>query len=951
MKLKLLFLFVNMMLVYASAFSQTHLKIIIMAGQSNMVGNGGNTLLPANLQATQTNVKIYCNGTFDNSVLNQWLNVMPGMGSWVQGKSPSPAFGSEVSFAKGISGDYPNDNFAIIKCAYSGTEMATRWRPPSSGGTVGDLYSNLISTVNTAINNLGPGYTYEIAGMCWMQGESDAMNNNYANEYQSNLTNFIKDVRSAFQVPNMPFVLAKIGTSTTEMPFNAIVRQAQTNVAVAGSYMGIFDTQAYPTGGLHYYSDGYISLGYDFANALKPLLIKPTVPQTPYTGTAYPIPGLIEAENFDKGGEGVSYHDNEVANLGGAYRTTEGVDIQACSTGGYDIGWTVAGEWQEYSVNVLATGTYKVGVNLSGGTPTPGSIHMEFDGVNTSGTINGVATGDWQTWTTVNDTFNLTAGTHIMRVYFEKPDVNLNSFTFTNLSSIGTGDGLTGNYFNGMNFETPVFNRKDAVIQFDWNTGSPDASVNVDQFSIRWTGQIQAKYSDTYTFYVNSDNGRRLWVNGQLIIDKWIPDYGVEYTGTINLKAGVKYDIRLEYFEKDGGANCKLEWSSPTQAREVVATSQLYANKLPIVSLTTPVNNAIYTTPASVTITANASDTDGTIANVEFYNGATLLGSDATAPFTYSWANVSIGSYIIIARAYDNENAVTTSASITIQVNAPANQPPVVTLTAPLNNAIYIAPASIIISANASDTDGTISKVEFYNGTTLLGTDAATPFTYSWTNVTVGSYTITAKAYDNVNAVTTSSSISIQVNAPANQFPVVTLTAPTNNPTYTAQASVSLTANASDADGSISKVEFYNGSTLLGTDAATPFTYSWTNVIAGSYTITAKAYDNVNAVTTSNAVVVTVDANVTTSLTNVPNTLGLVTAPIPFQSNTKITINDSEKIHSVVIYNTCGLEVERLTDIDSNDLILGENLADGMYLVQLVTSAGITTIKVIKENK
>jgi hypothetical protein len=855
MKLKLLFLFVNMMLVYTSAFSQTHLKIIIMAGQSNMVGNGGNTLLPANLQATQTNVKIYCNGTFDNSVLNQWLNVMPGMGSWVQGKSPSPAFGSEVSFAKGISGDYPNDNFAIIKCAYSGTEMATRWRPPSSGGTVGDLYSNLISTVNTAINNLGPGYTYEIAGMCWMQGESDAMNNNYANEYQSNLTNFIKDVRSAFQVPNMPFVLAKIGTSTTEMPFNAIVRQAQTNVAVAGSYMGIFDTQAYPTGGLHYYSDGYISLGYDFANALKPLLIKPTVPQTPYTGTAYPIPGLIEAENFDKGGEGVSYHDNEVANLGGAYRTTEGVDIQACSTGGYDIGWTVAGEWQEYSVNVLATGTYKVGVNLSGGTPTPGSIHMEFDGV-TSGTINGVATGDWQTWTTVNDTFNLTAGTHIMRVYFEKPDVNLNSFTFTNLSSIGTGDGLTGNYFNGMNFETPVFNRKDAVIQFDWNTGSPDASVNVDQFSIRWTGQIQAKYSDTYTFYVNSDNGRRLWVNGQLIIDKWIPDYGVEYTGTINLKAGVKYDIRLEYFEKDGGANCKLEWSSPTQAREVVATSQLYANKLPIVSLTTPVNNAIYTTPASVTITANASDTDGTIANVEFYNGATLLGSDATAPFTYSWANVSIGSYIITARAYDNENAVTTSASITIQVNAPANQ-----------------------------------------------------------------------------------------------FPVVTLTAPTNNPTYTAQASVSLTANASDADGSISKVEFYNGSTLLGTDAATPFTYSWTNVIAGSYTITAKAYDNVNAVTTSNAVVVTVDANVTTSLTNVPNTLGLVTAPIPFQSNTKITINDSEKIHSVVIYNTCGLEVERLTDIDSNDLILGENLADGMYLVQLVTSAGITTIKVIKENK
>jgi len=101
--------------IHTSAFAQTHLKIIIMAGQSNMVGNGGNTLLPADLQATQTNVKIYCNGTFDNSVLNQWLNVKPGMGSLVANQSPSPAFGSEVSFAKGISGYYPNDHLAFIK--------------------------------------------------------------------------------------------------------------------------------------------------------------------------------------------------------------------------------------------------------------------------------------------------------------------------------------------------------------------------------------------------------------------------------------------------------------------------------------------------------------------------------------------------------------------------------------------------------------------------------------------------------------------------------------------------------------------------------------------------------------------------------------------------------------------------------------------------------------------
>src|ERR1041385_3700987 len=88
----------------------------------------------------------------------------------------------------------------------------------------------------------------------------------------------------------------------------------------------------------------------------------------------------------------------------------------------------------------------------------------------------------------------------------------------------GTGDGLTGNYYNGMNFETPVLSRKDNTINFDWGTGSPDPVLQADAFSVRWTGQIQPKYSETYTFYLNSDNGRRLWINNQLVIDKWIDD-------------------------------------------------------------------------------------------------------------------------------------------------------------------------------------------------------------------------------------------------------------------------------------------------------------------------------------------------------------------------------------------------------------------------------------------
>lgn len=143
----------------------------------------------------------------------------------------------------------------------------------------------------------------------------------------------------------------------------------------------------------------------------------------------------------------------------------------------------------------------------------------------------------------------------------------------------GNGDGLTGNYFNGSNFQTAVGSRKDATINFNWETSSPMTGVNADGFSVRWTGNIQPRYSDTYTFYLNSDNGRRLWINGQLVIDKWIDDWGVEYSGSIALIAGQKYDIKIEYFENNGGAGCKLEWASLSQTREVVPQSQLYSVK------------------------------------------------------------------------------------------------------------------------------------------------------------------------------------------------------------------------------------------------------------------------------------------------------------------------------------------------------------------------------------
>lgn len=144
----------------------------------------------------------------------------------------------------------------------------------------------------------------------------------------------------------------------------------------------------------------------------------------------------------------------------------------------------------------------------------------------------------------------------------------------------GAGTGLDAQYFNGMNFETPRYATIDTTINFNWGMLAPYSKTNVDKFSVRWEGQIQPRFTGTYTFYINSDNGRRLWINDQLIIDQWISDYGTEYSGTINLVANQKYTIKLEYFEDAGGADCKLEWSHNTQPREVVPKSQLFPKSI-----------------------------------------------------------------------------------------------------------------------------------------------------------------------------------------------------------------------------------------------------------------------------------------------------------------------------------------------------------------------------------
>ena len=200
--------------------------------------------------------------------------------------------------------------------------------------------------------------------------------------------------------------------------------------------------------------------------------------------------------------------------------------------------------------------------------------------------------------------------------------------------------------------------------------------------------------------------------------------------------------------------------ATTTSAPATISVSA--ANTAPTVTLTQPANGANFTAPATVGLAATASDTDGTVARVEFFNGAVEVGEDTTSPYSFSWGGVAAGTYTVTARATDNLGATTTSAPATISVSA-ANTAPTANITSPTAGAIFPWKPTITITATASDPDGNVTRVEFRNGTTLLGQDTSAPYSYTWRNVPPGSHVLTARATDNAGASTTSSSVGITV--------------------------------------------------------------------------------------------------------------------------------------------------------------------------------------------
>ena len=150
------------------------------------------------------------------------------------------------------------------------------------------------------------------------------------------------------------------------------------------------------------------------------------------------------------------------------------------------------------------------------------------------------------------------------------------------------GNGLLGEYYDNADFTGARVTRTDATVSFDWGTGAPAPGIDPETFSVRWTGQVLAPATGTYSFSTLTDDGVRLWVNGTLLVNNWTDHAATTDTGQITLTAGQKYDLKLEHYENGGAAAALLSWTVPGAPSAIIPTSNLYSGPPPPAVSTDP---------------------------------------------------------------------------------------------------------------------------------------------------------------------------------------------------------------------------------------------------------------------------------------------------------------------------------------------------------------------------
>ena len=355
---------------------------------------------------------------------------------------------------------------------------------------------------------------------------------------------------------------------------------------------------------------------------------------------------------------------------------------------------------------------------------------------------------------------------------------------------------------------------------------------------------VSATATDTDGFIPSTTGGGvTFYVDGDPIGTDLIAPYSVTWTPTV-VKS---FSIRAQATDDKGSTVLSAVPYDVTVLAAVTA---------PTITFTPPTTVGVNTvTPLAATATAG---TGATITQVQFLSGATVLGTDTTAPYTFDWTPTATGVVSLTAKITDSNGTTATSAASSVTVAAAA---PTVAITVPTNGTSVALGTTTALTATAVANGGaTVSRVDFLAGTTSIGTALSAPFTVNWTPTAAGITALTARVTDSNGVSITSVIVNVNVTAPS-----VALTAPAAGSGATLGTPVTLTATASAVGAAtITKVDFFAGATLVGTDTTAPYTFDWTPTATGAVSLTARVTDSNTAVITSSAVSVTVATSVPT---------------------------------------------------------------------------------------
>lgn len=296
-------------------------------------------------------------------------------------------------------------------------------------------------------------------------------------------------------------------------------------------------------------------------------------------------------------------------------------------------------------------------------------------------------------------------------------------------------------------------------------------------------------------------------------------------------------EYRIQRYLQQGTTDI-LEYDTGYMNADTLSTVTILPPGLNIIS---PTSGSSFGRPAYITLTA-LPDENCEVYKVDFYANGELLDTVTNSPFRTLWRDVAPGSYRLTAVATDTDGFTQTSPEVVIEV---INEQPEVRIVSPVDGDSYSQPAKIYIMVEATDADGDITKVEFFDDENLIGTDLDYPYAMDWNNVSCGEYTLTARATDSDGATSVSDPVTINV---TNEVPTISLIGPSEKSLFFDSADITIEAEAKDSDGFIDRVEFYIDGELIGSDHSTPvnhvYSYNWLKVPAGRYAIRVKAIDN-----------------------------------------------------------------------------------------------------------